>query len=167
MPVRIKRLRAAMRQNLAFQRNEISARGLGRRKMQPRQARGRSVDKHDQRAARAAPFKPVVRAAVDLDQLAKTRTALDGLARNRYLRLSGQLSGRQSRTKIKVFAAEPKRSPARELLEPVDASTHARAGAASPAPPCKRYARTSRFTCRKPIRRRSATTCCKTVLPAA
>src|SRR5216684_616201 len=65
-----------MRQNMVLQRGEIGSRGLGRGKSQRRQPPRRIVDEHDQRAARPTSLKPVMRAAVDLDQLAKARTPL-------------------------------------------------------------------------------------------
>ena len=68
-----------MGQNVTPQGFKIRLGGLRRREPQRRQPARRIINKHDQCAAGAAPFKPIVRAAIDLDQLAKTRPALSQL----------------------------------------------------------------------------------------
>src|SRR5271166_3217034 len=65
-----------MRQDLVPQRLEIGLARFDRRKTQRRQPTRRVIDEHDQRAARPAPLEPVVRAAVDLHQLAEPRPPL-------------------------------------------------------------------------------------------
>ena len=76
VPIRIESRRTAMRENMVPERAKIGARRLRGGKAQRRQTPRRIVNEHDQRAARAAPFKPVMRAAVDLDQFAKSRPPL-------------------------------------------------------------------------------------------
>ena len=71
VPVTVQRKGPSMGQNMRPQRLKINTRGLGRCKAQIRQAARRIVDEDDQAATRATPLKPVMRAAVDLDQLAK------------------------------------------------------------------------------------------------
>ena len=60
-----------MRQNMRLERVKIGVRRFGRGKSQRGQPAGRVVGEHDQRATGAAPLQPVVRTAVDLNQLAK------------------------------------------------------------------------------------------------
>lgn len=76
MPIRIERQRTAVRQDMAPERPQIGARRFARREVQRRQPPRRIVDEHDQRATRAAPLEPIMRAGVDLDQLAEARTPL-------------------------------------------------------------------------------------------
>lgn len=76
MAVRVKRQRAAMRQNMAPQCRQIRPGRLGRREVQRRQPARCVVDEDDQRAAGAAVLQPGVRAAVDLDQFAEPRPPL-------------------------------------------------------------------------------------------
>src|SRR5208283_2795306 len=73
--IAVKGQRAPMGENMRPQRAQIGFRRLRRRKLQRRKPARGVVDKHDQRAARAPPLEPVVRTAVDLDQLAKARPA--------------------------------------------------------------------------------------------
>ena len=56
---------------MVVQHPHVAQRGLGRHEAQLRQPPGGIVNKHQQRAVRAAPFKPVVGAAVDLGQFAE------------------------------------------------------------------------------------------------
>ena len=65
-----------MRENMIPERANVGARRLRRGEAQRRQTPRRIVNEHNQRAARATPFKPVMRAAVDLDQFAKARPPL-------------------------------------------------------------------------------------------
>ena len=76
MPVGIERQRHTVRQDVIAQGREIRRAGFHRREVQCGQPAGRVVNEHDQRAARAAPLEPGVRAPVDLDQLAEPRPAL-------------------------------------------------------------------------------------------
>lgn len=73
VPIRIESCRTALCETMVPERAKIGARRLRGGKAQRRQTPRRIVNEHDQRAARAAPFKPVMRAAVDLDQFAKAR----------------------------------------------------------------------------------------------
>jgi hypothetical protein len=68
-----------MRQNMAPQSLEVRPCRLRGGKAQRRQPARCVIDEHDQRAAGAAVFKPGVRTAIDLDQLAKPRTPLTQL----------------------------------------------------------------------------------------
>jgi hypothetical protein len=79
LPIRIEGRRHAVRQHVRLQRLQI---GLGRlrwRELQTRQPTGRVVDEHDQRAARSPALEPIMRAPVDLDELAKARSAFGNL----------------------------------------------------------------------------------------
>ncbi len=74
--VAIQRDWQAVRCNVVVQDAHISQRGLGGGKAQLHQVARGIVDKHQQSAVFPAPLKPVVRGAVDLDQLTQFRTAL-------------------------------------------------------------------------------------------
>ena len=74
--IRVECQRAAMGQNVTPQSLKIGAGGLGRREPQRRQPARRIINKDDQGAAGAAALEPIMRAAVNLDQLAKARPAL-------------------------------------------------------------------------------------------
>jgi hypothetical protein len=76
MPVRVERQRAAKRQDMAPQCRQIRPGRLRWREVQRRQPARCVIDEHDQRAAGTAVLKPGVRAAIDLDQLAKPRPPL-------------------------------------------------------------------------------------------
>ena len=65
-----------MCEDMIVQHMHITQRGFSRRKAQLRQLSRCIVNEDQQRATVAAPFKPVVRAAIYLDQLAKPRTPL-------------------------------------------------------------------------------------------
>ena len=74
--VAVQRRGYAMCQNVVVQHPHVAQRGLGGHEAQLRQLAGGIIDEHQQRAALAAPFKPVVGAAVDLDHLAKPSATL-------------------------------------------------------------------------------------------
>ncbi len=135
VPVAVKGERKPVRENMRLQRAKIGLRRLARRKLQRRQPAGRVVDEHDQRAARAAPLQPIVRAAVDLNQFAKAPAPLarlmnpprppplrprkpesdlqtaNELARHRDPLQLAELLGRQRRAEITIFVPQQPGDP--------------------------------------------------------
>ena len=79
MPIRIEGQRQAVREHVRLQRLQIGLGRLRRRELQTRQPPGGVVDEHDERAARSPALEPIVRAPVDLNELAEARPAFANL----------------------------------------------------------------------------------------
>ena len=79
VPIRIEGQRHAVREHVRLQRVQISLGRLRRGKLKTRQPPGGVVDEYDQRATRSPALEPIVRAAVDLNELAEARPALANL----------------------------------------------------------------------------------------
>src|SRR5271166_1536995 len=79
VPIRIEGQRQAVREHVRLQRLQIGLGHLRRRELQTRQPPGGVVDEHDERAARSPALEPIVRAPVDLNELAEARPAFANL----------------------------------------------------------------------------------------
>src|SRR5271166_4173272 len=79
VPIRIEGQRQAVREHVRLQRLQIGLCRLRRRELQTRQPPGGVVDEHDGRAARSPALQPIVRAPVDLNELAEARPAFANL----------------------------------------------------------------------------------------
>lgn len=180
-----------MLQHMAFQSNQIRTCRPHRCKVQCGQPTRRIVDENGQGAPRSTRLEPVMQAPVDLDQLTEAGRPLaqskDFLVPP-SLRLPDAEFDLQRRTVSRLIWI-PSRSnsfsaakvgPKSRYVPHRRSTTRAPIPAARwrfegrprcrdtrPASPCRRYARTRRFTCRTPSPKRSATAPCESLPPAA